>query len=144
MKIPKKNVLVSISGDENRFRLIKSIIALRRRGFNIYATEHTSKFLSEHKVKNTMIYKAHNVHHKKLNIIRLLEQGQIDLVINIPEDGYDKVQLEDEYEIRRKAVDFGIPLLTNLQIARLFVYSMIKYKITDLKVKSWDEYDNNV
>ncbi|MBW2985006.1 ATP-grasp domain-containing protein, partial [Candidatus Woesearchaeota archaeon] len=143
IRIPRKNVLVSISGDENRFRLIKSIMALQRRGFKLYATEHTSQFLNKHNVRNTMIYKAHNVH-KKLNIINLLEQGQIDLVINIPEDGYNKIQLEDEYEIRRKAVDFGIPLLTNLQIARLFIHSIIKYKVTDLKVKSWDEYDHNI
>ncbi len=139
INIPRKNVLVSISGDENRYKLLKSIIALQENGFEIYATEHTSKFLDEHKIKNTMVYKAHNMH-KKLNIITLLEQSKIGLVINIPEDGYNKIQLEDEYEIRRKAVDFGVPLLTNLQIARLFVQSILKYKVKDLKVKSWDEY----
>jgi carbamoyl-phosphate synthase large subunit len=143
MKIPKKNVLLSISGDAHRYKLLNPIKMLQKNGFNVYATEHTSKFLSEHGIKNTMIYKAHNIH-KKLNILSVLEQGKIGLVINIPEDGYNKKQLEDEYLIRRKAVDFGVPLLTNLQIAKLFIESILKYKVSDLKVKSWDEYDPNI
>jgi len=50
------------------------------------------------------------------------------------------VELTNDYIIRRKAVDFNIPLLTNAQIAKLFVESIYKKKIEELEVKSWGEY----
>ena len=35
-------------------------------------------------------------------------------------------RLEANYDIRRLAVDFGVPLLTNLQVAELFADAMEK------------------
>jgi len=50
------------------------------------------------------------------------------------------VELTNDYIIRRKAVDFNIPLITNLQFAERFIDAISRYSIDDLAVKAWDEY----
>ena len=50
----------------------------------------------------------------------LIRDRKVDLVINIP-SGYSKEQLDDQYSMRRKTVDYGIPLITNMQLAKTFV-----------------------
>ncbi len=165
-ELPKKNILVSIGGDENRYRLLNSIKTLFELGYKIYATEHTSYFLEDNGIKNTMLYKVHekmmsehrlreslkefarfkfgkflrrqfNIH-KHGNIGDFLTEKKLDLVIMIPKHNE---RSDDKYTIRRLAVDFSIPLLTNLQVVKLFVESIAKYKLEDLKVKSWEEYN---
>jgi len=49
--------------------------------------------------------------------------------------------LTNDYIIRRKAVDFAIPLFTNLQLARRFVEAINRLGIKDLQIKSWREYE---
>jgi len=105
--------------------------------FTIYSTEHTSEFLANQGIRNTMVYKVHES--KKPNILEMLEERKFDLVMNISFE-YGREEFEDEYKMRRLAVDFGIPLITNLQLAALFVDSLSKKKAEDLKIKAWDEY----
>jgi carbamoyl-phosphate synthase large subunit len=70
----------------------------------------------------------------------MLEQKKFDLVINTP-SSKAKFSEQDGYVIRRKAIDYNIPLINNIKIAVLFVNSIYKYKIEDLEIKSLDEYD---
>lgn len=107
-------------------------------GFKIYATEDTSKFLEERQIENTMVFKVHNLQ-KENNILTLMQNQMLDLVINIPNE-YDKKETEDDYIIRRNAVDYSIPLLTNVQVTRVFIDALNTKKISDLEIKSWDEY----
>ena len=76
---------------------------------------------------------------KDPNALSAIEDGRIDLVINIPKN-VEKQELENDYLIRRKAVDFGVPLITNLQGARRFVETISTTSIEDLRVRSWDRY----
>jgi len=136
-KLPHKNVLVSVSGDENRYDLLESIRKLKDKGFNLFATKHTSEFLSEQGIRNQLIYKAREA--KEPNIITYLRRGRIDLIICIP-DEFDKKLLEDEYLIRRNAIDFSVPLLTNLQLTKLFVEALAKKRMDKLEIRHWTEY----
>ena len=54
-----------------------------------------------------------------------LSQRRIDLVINIPKN-YREDELTNDYLIRRRAVDFGIPLITNIQLAQRFVEALAR------------------
>jgi len=103
----------------------------------LYATEGTAKFLEENGVKSTVLYWP--LLEKEPNALTYLKERKIDLVINIPKS-YEEEEITNDYLIRRKAVDFNIPLLTNAQIAKLFVESISKKKMEDLEIKSWDEY----
>ena len=68
-----------------------------------------------------------------------IEQGKVDLVINIPRE-YDQLGRPDGYLIRRRAVDANIPLLTDLQLARAVIGAMRAKRIEDLRTLSYDEY----
>ena len=136
-RVPKKSVLVSIGGAENKLKLLDSIRDLSSRGFDIYATDNTSRFLRESGIANTMLHKVHE--RRKPNISDYLSGRKFDFVINIPDESKD-IAMDDEYQIRRRAVDFSISLITNPQLARLFIKSISAKGLEDLKIKAWSEY----
>ncbi len=136
-KLPKKNVLVSVSGDENRFDLLDEIEILQKTGFELYATDSTAKFLKEQGIKSKVLYKIQE--NKKPNTLDFFRAGKLDLVIAIP-DEYDKEALEAEYDLRRNAVDFSVPLVTNKQLAKMLVHALSKKPLESLEVKHWAEY----
>jgi carbamoyl-phosphate synthase large subunit len=68
-----------------------------------------------------------------------IQAKKIDLVINIPKN-FNKEELTNGYTIRRGAVEFAIPLITNRQIAMRLAESLFKYNYMPLKIKSMDEY----
>ena len=72
-----------------------------------------------------------------------LSQGKFDLVINIPKN-YQEEELTNDYIIRRRAADFGVPLITNIQLAERFVEALARKRLSDLEIKSWSEYEDRV
>ncbi|RKY94009.1 MAG: hypothetical protein DRQ01_03410, partial [Ignavibacteriae bacterium] len=77
---------------------------------------------------------------KEPGILTYLDEDKIDMVINIPKSA-EQVELDSDYIIRRKAVDLNIPLFTNVQATKRFIKALQQYKLDDLPVKSWDEYN---
>lgn len=73
------------------------------------------------------------------NANELIEQRKIDLVINIPKN-YQETELTNDYYIRRKAVDFRIPLLTNIQLANPLAESLSRKQTIDLDIKELQAY----
>jgi hypothetical protein len=73
------------------------------------------------------------------NTLEYLGQGKLDLVINIPKNSQEE-ELTNDYLIRRKAADFGVPLITNIQLAQRFVEALSKKRVAELQIKSWQEY----
>ncbi len=136
-RLPEKSVFISLAGDENKVKFLESAKILKTTGLKIYATEGTSKFLSQNGVQSTKLYKIHE--HKKPNVLDILHNKKVDLVINIF-DPYFKKEFDDDYLIRRTTIDFGIPLLTNLQTAELFAKAISLKKLKDLKALPWDFY----
>lgn len=136
-KIPKKNILISIGRDEDKFEFLETARKLKNLGFNLYATEGTSKYLEANGIQNAMLHKIRS----KLqpNLLGHLTEHKLDLVINIPKN-YNRGEETDGYLIRRKAIDLNVPLITNLQIAKMFMMAIERYKIADLKIKEWREY----
>ncbi len=150
-KLPEKNILLSIGGDEAKVKFTPYAKKLSALGFNLFATEHTELFLKKNDIPATMLHKVSE--EKSPNILEYLtgskpfyEKGlsknegeRLHLVINIPA-AFTKKELDDEYVIRRTAADYGIPLITNLQLARLFAEAITAVKTDELEVKAWDEY----
>ena len=73
------------------------------------------------------------------NTLEYLGQRKFDLVINIPKNSHEE-ELTNDYLIRRKAADFGIPLITNIQLAQRFVEALSKKRLCELQIKSWQDY----
>ena len=66
--------------------------------------------------------------------------GKIDLVLNIPKDDTTD-ELTNDYIIRREAVDYNVPLITNRQIAMRLAEALARVSVEDLQIKSWAEYE---
>jgi len=135
--MPKKNILLSTGPVKNKAYLLESMKKLAEMGFNLYATGGTAKFLEQNGIKSSVLHWP--LEKKEPNALTYLQERKIDLVINIPKS-YEEEEITNDYLIRRKAVDFNIPLLTNAQVAKLFVESIYSKKMEDLEVKSWEEY----
>lgn len=136
-KIPQKGIFISLGAEENKARFLESARSLITLGLPLYASEKTSAFLTRQGVKAKLLYKLHE--NKSPNILEYFQQKKVDLAINIV-DSHVKKNIDDDYAIRRFAIDHNIPLFTNLQKAELFVKAITSLKPEDLKIKSWEEY----
>ncbi len=135
---PKKNVLISSGPSRGKVELLQSAQLLKSKGYNIFATEGTHRFFADNGIENTLLHWP-DEEDRHPNTIEYLKEKKIDLVINIPKN-YTKRELKNGYQIRRNAIDFNIPLITNARVASAFIYSICKYSINDISIKSWDEY----
>jgi carbamoyl-phosphate synthase large subunit len=136
-RLPKKNVLLSIGKIEDKASFLPSARRLIEMGYTLYGTDGTSEFLTESGIPNHKLYKIQSK--KSPNILDAIAEKKIDLVINTPKN-YSREEVTDGYLIRRKAIDFNIPLITNLQVGEVIVHALKLYKLDDLKIKEWSEY----
>ncbi|MCI0449534.1 MAG: carbamoyl-phosphate synthase (glutamine-hydrolyzing) large subunit [Chlorobi bacterium] len=136
-RLPGKNILLTLGELEDKIEFLDSAGKLSEMGYKIYATTNTHKLLKENGIRAKRIYKISEK--KSPNILSHLEKKKFDLVINTP-SAEQKFSEQDGYIIRRKAIDYNIPLINNIKIANLFVNSIYKYKPSLLEIKSMDEY----
>ena len=133
----RRHGLLSIGTLRDKTRFLPSARLLSTLGFTLYATRNTSRFLEDNGVPNVRLYKIHE--RRRPSLLEYISPERLDLIINIPA-GYDRQELTDGYIIRRRAIDFGIPLITNLQLAELFVKSIATKGPGDLMVEPYDRY----
>jgi carbamoyl-phosphate synthase large subunit len=135
--VPKKNILISAGKVEDKAELLEGARELAGMGFNLYATPGTADFFNENGVKTISVAKASES--ASPNMLDLLEGRKIEMVINIP-NKYTDQEMTDGFMIRRKSIDFNIPLITNLQLAKLIMDVIASGTINELEIASWDEY----
>lgn len=136
-RIPEKNVLMSTGTLKQKVDLLQAARALKAKGYNIFATGGSSKFLAENGVENTRVYWPSE--EGQPQALEMLHKKEIDMVVNIPRD-LTPTELENGYKIRRAAVDLNIPLVTNARLASAFINAFCSMSIDDIAIKSWDEY----
>ncbi|GAB3294641.1 carbamoyl-phosphate synthase (glutamine-hydrolyzing) large subunit [Hymenobacter humi] len=136
-KIPQKSVLISGGPIKSKVALLSATELLVKKGYTIYATLGTHRFFAENGVPSNLLYWPDEL--QEPNVLTYLKEKKIDLVINIPKN-LSKGELDNDYKIRRTAVDFGVPLLTNARLAKAFIQAFCTLEMKDLKIKSWNEY----
>ncbi|HKK60947.1 MAG TPA: carbamoyl-phosphate synthase (glutamine-hydrolyzing) large subunit [Bacteroidales bacterium] len=136
-KIPKKNILLSTGPMRSKVELINSCQMLVEKGYNLYATHGTHEFLRLNGFDSIDL--AWPDEDKKPNVLDYISSEQIDLVINIPKN-LTSHELSNDYTIRRSAVDYNIPLVTNARLASAFIYAFCKIDMDEISIKSWSEY----
>lgn len=142
----KGTALVTVGGAQNKEKLVSSIAKLKQLGFKILATEHTAEYFEE-KVGQVEIVHKISEPERKPNIADLLYERKIDFIINIPSTStLEKYvgMLDDEYQIRRKSLELGIPVLTTIELADSFVKTLEWLKTnqtTKEPIESYDKYD---
>lgn len=135
--IPKKNILFSTGPARDKVELLSAAKLLVEKGYNLYATKGSAEFFRNNGLEVTVLHWPDE--DKEPNTLDFIRQKKIDLVINIPKN-LSKTELNNDYTIRRSAVDYNIPLITNARLAGAFLTAVCKRKLDDIKVKSWDEY----
>ena len=136
-RIPEKNVLMSTGTLKQKVEMLKAAQELKDKGYNIFATGGTSKFLTENGIKNTRVFWPSE--EGKPQALEMLHKKEIDMVVNIPRD-LTAGELDNGYKIRRAAIDLNIPLITNARLASAFIHAFCTMTIDDIEIKSWDEY----
>jgi carbamoyl-phosphate synthase (ammonia) len=117
-KMPKKNILVSVQ-DKLQDDFTHSAWQLIEQGYTLYATEATAEVMKKNQVPCTVVaYPTDEGSSSKPNAVDLIKSGDIGMVINIP--SHESKRLEDNYHMRRTAVDFGVPLLTDTNLVKVF------------------------
>jgi len=148
-ELPKdeSSVLITVGGERLKKEVVPLARTLRELGFKIYATEHTADAFRKAGLNSITVLHKVKESDKKPNILDFLIKRKIDLVINIPSnnsDGEMNEIWEDEYVIRRLAVEFNIPVVTTLELASALVKA-IKYRAaSEAVIRSLNEYMDNL
>ena len=135
--IPKKNILLSTGDSRSKMDMLSAAKALQEKGYNIFATKGTAQFLETNGVHATVLHWPDQS--EQPNTLTYIKEKKIDLVVNIPKN-LSKTELSNDYTIRRSAIDFNIPLITNARLASAFITAFCKLDKQDIKIKSWNEY----
>ena len=136
-RIPKKNILLSTGTPKQKVDMLEAARMLQKKGYNIFATGGSSKFLTENGVENTRVYWPSEEGHPQA--LEMLHKKEIDMVVNIPKN-LTAGELDNGYKIRRAAIDLNIPLITNARLASAFINAFCTMDIDDIAIKSWEEY----
>lgn len=136
-KIPEKGIFISLGGDEKKQKFLESARLLAMLKLPLYATEKTARFLKQHGIPCEVVYKIHE--NKTPNVLHYFQEKKVDLAINIV-DKHIKKDIDDDYAMRRAAVDNNIPLFTKIKKSRLVVASLVTPIFQPIGIKSWKEY----
>jgi len=136
-QIPDKNILLSTGTIRDKVELLESCRFLQMKGYNLFATRGTSEFLKGNGIQSTVLHWPDENKHP--NTIDYLKNKLVDFVVNIPKN-LDEEELYNDYTIRRAAIDYNIPLITNAKLASAFITAFCKMEKEDISVKAWDEY----
>ncbi len=136
-RIPKKSVLISSGPVRSKIELLQSTQMLQEKGYKIYGTRGTAKFLSENGVEiEAVAWPDEKAEKTALDLIRSKE---VDFVINIPKN-LSENELYNDYQIRRAAIDLNVPLVTNARLASAFIYSFCKKSLETLDINTYSHY----
>lgn len=136
-ELPKKGILFSVGGVEAKADILPAAQKFADMGFKIYASKGTAEFFNKNGLKAHMLQKISTG--LKPNILDAMTSHEVDLIVNIPKN-YTRNMVTDGYSIRRKALDSNIPLITNVQVAKIMAEALDKYKLEDLKIKDVESY----
>ena len=157
---PTPAVLISSGGINGKVDLLEPAQMLQKKGYRIYATEGTARFLTENNVQVTPVTwpdeeglpqlgeleylnklrAERDFGAQPVPVMELIANHDIDLIVNVPKN-HTKRELTNGYRIRRAAIDHNIPLMTNVRLAKAFIEAFCSMSLNDIKIKSWQEYE---
>lgn len=142
-RIPEKNIMVSSGGSRSKVDLLDACRLLQQHGYTLYATGGTQKFLEENGVKSQYVAwpdETGDEKNNELKVDKMIAQKKFDLIINIPKNLTEK-ELTNGYKIRRGAIDYNIPLITNARLASAFIKAFCRMPQDEIEIKHWGEYN---
>ncbi|MCE1165238.1 MAG: carbamoyl-phosphate synthase (glutamine-hydrolyzing) large subunit [Bacteroidetes bacterium] len=134
-KIPRNNILLSTGPARSTIELLNSARMLSENNYNLFATSDTHNFLNANGIESTLLHSPGE--NKAPNVIDYIQNRIVELVVNIP-TSLSKDALDSDYKIRRAAVDYNVPLITNSRLASAFIYAFCRKE--PVSIKSWQEF----
>ncbi|TIB63545.1 hypothetical protein E3P77_03468 [Wallemia ichthyophaga] len=131
MHMPKKNILFSIGSYKEKMEMLPVVQNLNRQGYNLFATSGTADFIQEHgiPVKYLEAITETDSQKSEYSLTQHLANNLIDLYINLPsKNRYRRPAsfMSKGYQSRRMAVDYAIPLVTNVKCAKLLIEAILR------------------
>ena len=139
LPVAPANILISSGGVKGKVDMLEPCRMLQDKGYDIYATEGTAKFLNDNGVKAVAV--AWPDEEGENNVMNMIAEHKFDLIVNVPKN-HSKRELTNGYRIRRGATDHNIPLMTNVRLAKAFIEAFCTLSLEDVKIKSWQEYNS--
>ncbi|MDR3276303.1 MAG: carbamoyl-phosphate synthase (glutamine-hydrolyzing) large subunit [Treponema sp.] len=136
-RIPKKRILLSTGSLEEKIDFLDSARKLVEMGYELYASRGTARFLGAKGVPAAALNWP--LESREPNIAGFIKRQELDMIINIPKNNRE-TELKNDYLIRRMAVDFDIPLFTNIKAAREFIDALAWEREKGLEIKAWEDY----
>ncbi len=137
-KLPTSgNVFISVR-DEEKMHAIPIARKLLELGFNILATRGTAETLIAIGVKTETVLK---VSEGRPHIVDYIKSGKVALIINVPKGKGPK---DDEFQIRRAAVEYKVPYITTIAAAHAAVRAIQRIKESKFTIKSLQEYHSKI
>ena len=138
LRIPEKNILLSTGTPKQKVAMLDAAKMLASKGYNLFATGGTHRFLEENGISSTRVYWP-SEEDMEPQALTMLHERKIDMVVNIPRD-LSAGELNNGYKIRRAAIDLNIPLITNARLASAFIEAFCTLGMDDIQIRSWQEY----
>ncbi|KAK3307076.1 uncharacterized protein B0T15DRAFT_413945 [Chaetomium strumarium] len=132
-KIPKNNVLLSIGSYKDKEEMLPSVKKLQEMGYKLFATAGTADFLGSHGVRVQyleVLGKEEDAQKSEYSLTQHLAKNMIDLYINLPSSNrYRRPAnyMSKGYQTRRMAVDYQIPLVTNVKNAKILIEALARH-----------------
>lgn len=137
---PVRSVLLSTGPLESKAEFIPQGRMLAAAGIKMYATRGTADFLRQDGIEAEILHWP--LDRNGPTVMDTIADGKLDLVINIPKNDL-RDELTNDYLVRRQAVDYNVPLITDLHLAKRFVEALVRKNLSDLTIKSFAEYFPN-
>jgi carbamoyl-phosphate synthase large subunit len=123
--VPRRGwAFLSVGGPRLKEALLPVARRLRDLGLRLAATEDTGAFLTERGLRGVRILHKVSEPDRHPNVTEALDRGEIDLLLNVPasltQEKFERM-LEDDYVLRRRAVELGVPLFTSLETFAAYV-----------------------
>ncbi|RDB22075.1 Protein pyrABCN [Hypsizygus marmoreus] len=138
---PKKNILFSIGSYREKLELLPSVQKLSAAGYNIFATSGTADFLTEHNVPckylETLGEDSREKQKSEYSLTQHLANNLIDMYINLPSKNHYRrpaSYASKGYHTRRMAVDFAVPLITNVKNAKMLAEALVRKLPLDVSI----------
>jgi carbamoyl-phosphate synthase/aspartate carbamoyltransferase len=139
IKLPTKNVLLSIGSFSEKVELLPSVRTLHALGFTLYGSSGSADFYSEHGVPVIHLealpeddeWKGEESSKAAYSLLTHLDQGLSSLFISLPSKNKYRRPVNFTsmgYRARRLAIDRSIPLITNVKNAKLFVEAIARHR----------------
>ena len=136
-RLPKKNIMLSTGDSRSKIELVEPCRQLVAKGYKLFATPGTQRYLADNNIPSTRVHWPDET--EQPNVMDMIRNKEFDLVVNIPKN-LSKDELNNDYSVRRGAVDHNIPLLTNARLAGAFLTAVCEKGMDEIGITSWQEY----